>query len=338
MCESSHHTPYHVKHENRIAEPGTLPGEPQPAGADYLSDYSPKDKIWDKHKALSDVIARLYADGGDEWEKYAKRVHQCAGFLEFADEVDRSTGEVKPKLRRASFCRVRHCPICQWRRSLVNKARFLSHLPAVLAAHPGSRLLFLTLTIRNCDISELRCSIKAMNKALRRMIQRKTWPALGWVKSIEVTRGQDGSAHPHFHIVLLVPGKYFTGRAYIKQADWTDAWQQALQVDYQPIVDVRAIQRGQESQVAPELLKYATKPADMIGDLDWFLEYSRQTRGMRFVESGGVFRDVLKDDPDEDEMIHTNEDGDEPAEEDAPGRWFKWDRPIKRYRKHKGND
>lgn len=335
MCECSHLRRPSVKHKNHSAE-----GEFQaaPAGTDYLSDYSPRDKPWDTHRANSDIIAELYVQGGEEFERYAKRVHFCSGFLEFAEQIDQETGEVRPKLRRASFCRVRTCTICQWRRTLVNKAKFLKKLPAIMAEHRKARLIFLTLTVRNCNITDLKATVKAMNAALRRMVKRQTWPALGWVKSIEVTHSKDvtGNAHPHFHLVLLVPPGYFGGRSYIKQVEWAEAWQQALKADYQPRVDIRAIKAGQEAEIAPELLKYSTKPADLVVDPGWFHEYSRQVKGMRFLESGGCFRDVFKDDPDEDEMLHVNEDGEEePAEEDSPGVWFKWDRPIKRYKKHK---
>lgn len=326
MCEFIHPRRLSVKREN--------PNEPQ-LGA-YLSDYSPKDKPWDAHRANADIIAELYVQGGEEFERYAKRVHDCSGFLEFAEQIDQETGEIRPKLRRASFCRVRTCTVCQWRRALVNKAKFLQKLPAILAQYRGARLIFLTLTVRNCDIADLKPTIQSMNKALRRMIKWKAWwPAIGWVKSIEVTHSKDvtGNAHPHFHLVLLVPPSYF-GKNYIKQADWAAGWQKALKSDYQPTVDVQAIKAGQEKEIAPELLKYSTKSADLVADPGWFHEYSRQVKGMRFLDSGGCFRDVFKDDPEEEEMLHVNEEGkEEPADEDAPGVVFKWDRPVKRYRK-----
>ncbi|MDI4746156.1 protein rep, partial [Salmonella enterica subsp. enterica serovar Kentucky] len=30
-------------------------------------------------------------------------------------------------------------------------------------------------------------------------------PVQGWIRTTEVTRGRDGSAHPHFHTLMMVP-------------------------------------------------------------------------------------------------------------------------------------
>lgn len=47
--------------------------------------------------------------------------------------------------------------ICTWRKSLRWKAKAYSSLPKFLEEHPGYRFLFLTLTVKNCEVNELRC-------------------------------------------------------------------------------------------------------------------------------------------------------------------------------------
>ena len=109
------------------------------------------------------------------------------------------TGETRLRLREAHFCRVRHCPVCQWRRSLMWQARFYQSLPKLVTEHPKARWLFLTLTVRNCPITELGETLTAMNAAWQRLKDRKEFrPVLGWVRTTEVTRGKDGSARPAF--------------------------------------------------------------------------------------------------------------------------------------------
>ncbi|MDI5424891.1 ROK family protein, partial [Salmonella enterica subsp. enterica serovar Kentucky] len=39
----------------------------------------------------------------------------------------------------------------------------------------------------------------------------------GWIRTTEVTRGRDGSAHPHFHTLMMVPPSMLSGRDYVKQ-------------------------------------------------------------------------------------------------------------------------
>lgn len=74
------------------------------------------------------------------------------------------------------------------------QARFYQSLPKLVTEHPKARWLFLTLTVRNCPITELGETLTAMNAAWQRLKDRKEFrPVLGWVRTTEVTRGKDGS-------------------------------------------------------------------------------------------------------------------------------------------------
>ncbi|WP_373385776.1 protein rep, partial [Klebsiella pneumoniae] len=64
------------------------------------------------------------------------------------------------------------------------------------------------------------------------------------LRSTEITvNEQDGSYNQHLHVLLFVKSSYFTGDSvnYITQAEWTDLWQRALKVDYEPVVHVQAV-------------------------------------------------------------------------------------------------
>ncbi len=63
-------------------------------------------------------------------------------------------------------------------------------------------------------MEELRLTVKEMNKSWNKLVKRKQFPALGWVKSLEVTKSQDLTAHPHFHCLLVVPSNYFSCSVY----------------------------------------------------------------------------------------------------------------------------
>ncbi|TSF73088.1 replication protein, partial [Salmonella enterica subsp. enterica serovar Hadar] len=76
---------------------------------------------------------------------------------------------------------------------------FYQSLPRIVADYPDARWMFLTLTVRNCAIGELGAMLNRMNAAFQRMKVRKEFlPVQGWIRTTEVTRGSDGSAHPHF--------------------------------------------------------------------------------------------------------------------------------------------
>ncbi|MFS9818557.1 protein rep, partial [Salmonella enterica] len=177
------------------------------------------------------------------------------------------------------------------------------------ADYPEDRWMLLSLNVSNCAIGELGEMLNRIKPAFQRMKVRKEFrPVQGWIRTTEVTRGSDGSAHPHFHTLMMVPPGMLNGKSYVRHERWVELWRECLRVDYDPNVDVRAVKprkpKGGESLACAtaelvrgavaETLKYSTKPADMVADPEWFLELTRQTHKRRFVATGGALKDVLK--------------------------------------------
>lgn len=306
----------------------------------YLSGLSSKDKPWDFHRGLADQVRDLYR--GSQFADYGDRIAICAKFVEFV-LVTKDSGEQVFKLQHAWFCRVRHCPVCQWRRSFMWKARFVKVIPSVVADYPTARWIFLTLTVKNCDLVDLRDNLNRMNKAWKRLTIRKVFPALGWVKSFEVTRNpKDGTAHPHFHVLMMVPAGYFKGQAYISQEKWRELWQHALRADYDPVVDVRAVKPKLPSAgktdlaiglviAVKEVFKYSVKGQDLIADASWLLELTHQLHKTRAIALGGVLKNYLsEEEPDQGDLIHGDDELTEVSPDD-PRWWFSWREMVKRY-------
>jgi plasmid rolling circle replication initiator protein Rep len=293
-----------------------------------LSDVSPRDKPWDRHRGFADKVEEFYK--GSEFRSYGDRIHYCSELLEFGLALQ-DDETLKLKLKSARFCRVRHCPVCQWRRSLMWKAKAYKVLPAIVEKYPKHRWLFLTLTQRNVPITELRSTLSDMNRAFQRLVQLKAFPAIGWLRSMEVTQGRDGKAHPHFHCLLMVSPGYFSGKKYLKQAEWVELWRKCLRLDYNPVLDVQAVKQGsQPMELVPELLKYCTKESDLVRDREWFLELTRQLRKTRAISTGGVLKEYLKElEAEPEDLIG---EGDEVEPTDDASLYFGWKRLEKKYR------
>lgn len=318
----------------------------------YLSDVSPEDKPWETLRAVAEKVEELYRH--TDFAKYAQRISQCSRFLGFRFETQED-GSYRLKLEDVRFCRVRHCTVCQWRRSLVWRARFFTSIPRVIEDYPTARFIFLTLTVRNCPLTELRATVTQMNKAWERLSQRKQFPALGWVRALEVTRSKNGEAHPHLHCLLMVPPSYFS-RNYIKQDEWTELWKHSLRADYTPVVNVKLVRNrrhkkgdrpdeGLNSDIVSgllETLKYSVKPedlvgglspADVVGNAQWLEELTRQLHKTRAISVGGVLKQYIsEDEPTDEEMTHLEEEGVVLTEEDLRV-WFGWREMVKRYAK-----
>ncbi len=296
-----------------------------------LSDITNIGKTWDKHRANAELVSNYYATADDhELNNYAWRIKICSKCLEFQLSPEEAGGILKLKLLHTRFCRVRHCPVCQWRRSLMWKAKAYKILPQIVTDYPKYRWLFVTLTVKNCQISELRTTLDAMNKAFKGLTELKAWPAKGWVKSLEVTKGRDGiSAHPHLHILAIVQPSYFS-HGYLSQAKWVTLWQQCLHIDYEPVVHISAIAKQHDPTILiPEILKYQVKESDLIADREWFLELTRQLHKTRAIATGGVLRHYMR------ELEEKNQDlincGEEMNEANQRTVSFKWDHKLHKY-------
>lgn len=301
-----------------------------------LADLSPSDKPWDIHGAERDSVQKLYAKAGHR--PYAQRMLTCTQLLDFELKFQ-ETGELRPRLKSTHCCRLRHCPVCQWRRSLRHRALFFQVMPKILEAFPTHRFLFLTLTILNCPLNDLRDQLKLMTAAWAKMSRERCswWPAVGWVRSTEVTRGKDGSSHPHFHAILMVPSGYFKN-AYITQAQWTDHWKRAMKLDYTPQVNIKTVKGlpGETDKdglvrAVCETLKYSTKFKHLTHDAEWLIGLTEQLHKTRAIATGGLFKDFLAD-LEKDEI---NEDlinvGEEDNGEALAGFTAGWNYNIKHY-------
>lgn len=284
-----------------------------------LSEYKKDEKPWDAHRAQAQTMEALLATSDDDAiQRLRDRIHQCSPWLIFAHTTPDERARTF-KLHEATFCRVRTCPVCQWRRSLRHVARFMEAWPAIVAEHPEHRWIHLTLTVRNVSVTELREEIRRLNTAWKRLQQLKAFKTavLGYVRNVEVTRSATGEAHPHMHVLLMVSKEYFKRKhLYIEHKEWRQMWRDAARLDYTPEVRVQAVpEKGTEAAVR-EILKYATKPEDFLADAEWLIQYIYQVHNLRFLSAGGAVRRHLStEEPSADEMItpgveDTTADGD----------------------------
>lgn len=201
------------------------------------------------------------------------------------------------------------------------RARFYSAIPKIIDKFPKSKWLFLTLTLTNPPVSQLSQTLDLMNLAYSRLKKRLEFASVqGWIKTTELTRSKDGTAHPHFHCLLLVKPSYFS-HGYIDFDHWRQAWAQSLRVDYGPIINIKRCYDKQTGRPVDnddsilmkkavyETLKYAVKPVQMVSHPDWFLEVTRQVHKRRFIASGGCLKNVLREnDETDDDLILKSED------------------------------
>lgn len=276
---------------------------------DLLGKYS-------RHRQFNSPISReLMADTGTR--DIGQKIANCALTLK-TDVLIHPDFPPEVELKAARVCNTRLCPFCEWRRTRVWRGRLSEGLTKVYEDSPRLRGVFLTLTVKNPRLEDLGQTLDEMNKAWDRLTRRAFFPTDLWFRRTEITvAGIPGSpnfsAHPHFHVLLLVPPAYF-GRNYIKQTEWQKQWMTAARLDYAPIVDVRCAKTssglGSTSESASkaavlEAAKYAAKATALmelgpaITELHWQLRnrrlYAMSTQLRKYIKSGDIEADELMD-------------------------------------------
>lgn len=259
---------------------------------------------WVGHKLETLKVVDVYAEVDPV---KAARVSVCGDFLGFKPEADGGK-----KLVKANFCKIRLCPMCQWRRSKKVFAQ-MSQIMDYIAQHEKCRYLFVTLTVRNCEGDKLGVTLNRLSEAWDRLrkypefnASRKGSLVQGWYKAVEVTHNIcHDTYHPHIHAIFAVAPSYFrkTNSYYCSFERLQEIWSQAAQLDYDPDVSINAIQERDPEAVTKaiaEICKYSVKSKDYIIPGDW--EFSvetirtldRELHNRRFLSFGGIFRRVHK--------------------------------------------
>ncbi|WP_144487749.1 protein rep [Bacillus pumilus] len=304
-----------------------------------------KKRDWRGKKVRSSLMAAHYEGlekrtGAPYYGKKAEKVCDCAECLAF--RRDNETGRLR--LYQAYFCKVRLCPMCAWRRSL--KIAYHNKLIVEEANRQyNPAWIFLTLTVKNVEGNHLKQIITDMMQGFRKLFQYKKVKSgtLGFFRALEITKNhEENTYHPHFHVLIPVKRSYFTGKSYIKQAEWTSLWKRAMKLDYTPIVhvqrvkgkkgiDAEAIEKEvreamEEQKAILEISKYPVKDTDVIRgnevteenlDTVYYLDGALASR--RLIGYGGILKEIHQEfnltDAEDGDLIRIEEDEDEVANE-----------------------
>ncbi|MBD3808735.1 MAG: protein rep, partial [Epsilonproteobacteria bacterium] len=199
--------------------------------------------------------------------KKANQILECGQSLWFYLKEHVQTKEQKLKLAEMYTCKDRFCPFCNWRRELKYKKLIYSFLDT-LHAQKSIRYIFLTLTVPNCHIDDLKSTIQHMNKSFERMSRSVRWKnsILGFLRILECTveKKRKDYMHPHFHVMLAVEPKYFTDDRYIPQKEFLQMWRKATRDETITSVDIRIVKpKSKCLNEKGELLPYAAVVAEM---------------------------------------------------------------------------
>ena len=262
-----------------------------------------------RHRQYNSPISRHLMNDADTRD-IGQKIANCALTLK-ADVLLHEDFEPEVNLKAARVCNTRLCPFCEWRRTRAWRARLYEGLGRLYEDQPKLRGVFLTLTVKNCLLTDLGDQLTEMNRAWDRFSKRSFFPTEYWFRRTETTVGVDATtgvtfAHPHFHVLLLVKPSYFS-TGYVRQTEWQKQWMDAARLNYAPVIDVRSAKAkssGGLSSAADaknsviEAAKYATKATELmelgsaISEFHWQLRnrrlYAMSNKLRKYINSGDI--------------------------------------------------
>jgi plasmid rolling circle replication initiator protein Rep len=295
-----------------------------------MSDYSKticKDKIYPPPQILleNDFVSHklLSLDIVEKYQHFNRRkaldMIDCGRVLYFNKQQHEQTHDERLKLSEMYTCKDRFCPFCTWRRSRKLALQSYAVLEAIQALE-SVRYLFLTLTVRNPETIELRQTVRDMMGGFNRLFKYKRVQksVLGFMRALEVhpQKTNKDRSHPHFHVLLIVPARYFQigSDIYLPQKEWKALWRKAMRLNYAPSVDIRAIKPKNDqsdalASVVAETCKYPVKSTDLTAlSVEQFREFVNQMFRVRNLGYGGIFKEYRKilnlDDVEEGDLVH----------------------------------
>jgi len=249
---------------------------------EVLSDLKPngKPKEWALKKKNNLLLVESFQR--NFMKTQAAKAFACGTDLEF-----RVYSDGKRQLTKSNFCKIRLCPMCNWRRSIKIFSQ-VSRIMDVLEKEHDYRYVFMTLTCKNVKGQDLFDTVRKLIRDFSNMTKLKAFQCFhGFIRVLEVTYSKDrDDFHPHLHVILAVNKSYFKKKDYISQKQLTAIWRKVCGFDYDPMVDIRKVKNnetGEDSGKAlgsavAEVSKYTVKDSD-------YLEIDRRgQKGTRDIE------------------------------------------------------
>ena len=273
-----------------------------------LRDVSQAGKVrpWKKHKLQSLAVA--YALSLSEKLKFiGEKIESCATYLEFK-VCPNNHGR---KLIAANFCKNPSCILCNSRKSEIIFHQVFKIVHEHLKKFPSDIPLLLTLTVPNCKGEDLKKLLSKMSSAFNLFSKRSKFKKAvrAWFRSLEITVNEkEGTYHPHYHLILMVPEYYFKKKynIYIDRPEYLYMWKDCMRDPSITQVDIRKMKnKGDKSteMLVSETSKYATKPSSYIKKISeneyWanpkaVQDICKAIKRVRFLGFGGTFKEIRK--------------------------------------------
>jgi len=240
--------------------------------------------FWDHLKARSQVFAnRLTAFD----PKLAQRVERCAESVKFKECTN---GYLV--FKSARLCRVRGCPLCEWRRSR-RVARQVAVAVGNCQIKPTEHwhLLTLSSSVEPIPLARIEDTLNILRDGFSRLAGLKDWRLRGGFSFIQFHWLDNGV---EISIKFLGLCKPLNGKNYVSKSRWTQLWKQSLRQVSVPTVEVEKFGSIPFNYVAQRCKILAWRQLDLeVCPDSYFQEVFEQIHKRKMLTGMGCFKSTF---------------------------------------------
>lgn len=280
-----------------------------------------KERPWKARKQQTIRLSNLYEKID---AKKADRLRLCGSKLQF-----RVSGS-RMQLAAGMFCKVRLCPMCQWRRSRKIHMQMTQIIDEIQRRGDYTPVA-INPTVRSCTAEELSLTIDRLLAGWRAVWKSEGFKKkmVGWYRALEITYNRETRLyHPHLHCIALGRLHYYK-KGELPVEEVAAAFRRGAKIDYNPNLKMYALRSKRDQGWAEAMLEFckytvsenwdipeerkfmALKEADLREEkLRELCEVVKTLDGAlhhrRLIGMGGMIADVHKqlhfDDPEEGDL------------------------------------
>ena len=191
-------------------------------------------------------------------------------------------------------------------------AQFFNNLPDIIEQYPMHNWYFMTLTIKDCDVHQVRKSIDILNASFKKLLlgdkfskyfKQSSEEKCGYFKCLEIsdTEYSTTMCRPHLHVILHLPKNSTYSKNYVSREKLERLWLNALNIqdNYKITVDMQNIDFDDIHEQIINLCNIASymmkhNSIDLLKDKDFTIEYLRQIAGKNLHSSAGTLKGINK--------------------------------------------
>jgi hypothetical protein len=243
-----------------------------------------------------------------EFKKWSGRIRASGEYIKI------STDENEKNKISKQLSMIRNEPLTAHHLQQKTWAQFNANLPVLLEKNPNHVWLFITLTIPNCHVENLRSQYEYLNLSFANLLKMKELKKYfsqngqyyknkngerncGYFKILEASKSTEfNHCKPHLHVLFHMPRNFEDSKNYISTNKLQKLWMKACNINYLLHVNIVRIENDEDLVLnVAGFSSYMTKPHNILEySKNYIIKYLQQIENFKLSTYSGTLKIINK--------------------------------------------